>query len=113
MAYIIFRTIDMTQEIKILIIIGKEYGDKDFRQLPNRENYLVRGDRKYRFYWNSIDGDPDIVVVRNKYVKQKLAFNIAPENTILMLSEPHSVASYPKQYCNQFGMLHSCQSQIF
>ena len=108
----VFANDVMAQEIKVLIISGKEYGDKDFRQLPNYENYLVRGNRKYRFYWNSIDGDPDIVVVRNKYVKQKLTFNIAPENTILMLSEPLSVVSFSKRYCNQFGMLHSCQPQM-
>jgi len=29
-----------------------------------------------------------------------------------MLSEPQSVVNFPKKYCNQFGMLYSCQPQL-
>lgn len=99
--------------IKVLIISKGSTGESDFRQLPNSQPYIRRGERCYHFYFNQIiDAEPDIIVVRNKYVRRRMTFFVAPQNTILMLSEPQSVVNFPPDYCHQFGILYSCQPQI-
>lgn len=98
------------QEIKVLILTGRQ--NSGFRQLPNKQPIVTSGNRCYHFYLNDFSIEPDIVIVRNKYLKKELTLNIAPENTILMLSEPSSVVNFPKSYRNQFGMLYSCQADI-
>lgn len=64
---------------------------------------------KYEFKFSNDIENPDFWIVRNKHIRKKQKATINPGNTILMLSEPKSVMSYPKVYCNQFGMLCSCQ----
>ncbi len=98
------------REVKVLIITGKT--NVSTRQLPGCVPTIVRGDRSYQMLVNKEIKDPDIIVVRNKYIKKKLHFKIARENTILMLSEPKSVVNFPKPYRDQFGMLYSCQENI-
>lgn len=100
------------RDINVLIISGGTTGSNDFRQLPNNISIIESKELTYHFFFNHIDTDPDIVVVRNKYIKKKQTFNVAKQNTILMLSEPLSVVQFPQSYCNQFGMLYSCQSQL-
>lgn len=94
---------------KVLIIQGSNDDKGILRQLPPK---FKQADSKYQFFINDGVENPDFVVVRNKYLKQTRTFNIAPENTILMLSEPRSILSFPKTYRNQFGMLYSCQHEI-
>ncbi len=55
---------------------------------------------------------PDIVVVRNRYVKQPTHFDVAQCNTLLMLSEPASICHFPDDYVRQFGRVHSCQTEV-
>lgn len=79
----------------------------NLRQLPGGKNISICG--KYEFHVDDNIENPDFWVVRNKYIRSKQTAIVNPGNTILMLSEPKSVMSYPKVYCNQFGMLCSCQ----
>lgn len=58
------------------------------------------------------DVHSDVVVVRNRYLKQPTHFDVAPSNTLLMLSEPSSVCHFPNDYVRQFGRVHSCQTEI-
>ena len=67
---------------------------------------------KYRFFLNEDVENPDFWAVRGKGVTRKETCNVAPENTMLLLSEPLSVLSYPERYRNQFGMLCSCQEKL-
>jgi len=64
---------------------------------------------KYQFYINEDINNPDFWVVRNKKIKKATTCNIAPENTILMISEPKTVVRYPNKYRDQFGVFCSCQ----
>lgn len=87
---------------------NKESAHYTLRQLPCSKNISICG--KYEFHVDDDIDNPDFWVVRNKYIRTKTTCNINPGNTILMLSEPLSVMSYPESYCNQFGMLCSCQN---
>lgn len=91
-------------------IITRRDDDKMFVQLPGAKPFSFDG--KYRFYINEHVENPDFVVVHNKYLKDERTFNVAPENTILLLSEPYSVLNYPPCYRNQFGLLCSCQDHL-
>ncbi len=64
---------------------------------------------KYKFYIDEPIEDPDFLVVRNKYIKHDSSWFVAPENTMLFVSEPLSVVKFPKKYCNQFGLYYTCQ----
>lgn len=98
------------KDVNVLIVSGAD--DRVFRQLKNEKRQLQHGDRMYHFWIGECPIDYDIVVVRNKYIKHNRHFNVAPQNTILALSEPLSVVDFPKSYRDQFGMLHSCQEQL-
>lgn len=67
---------------------------------------------KYRFFIDEEIETPDFWVVRNKLLKSKTTCLVAPENTILMTSEPRSVVNFPKRYRDQFGLLLSSQKDI-
>jgi len=67
---------------------------------------------KYRFYINENIEDPDFWIVVNKAIRKKESCRVAPENTILALSEPKSVVNYPKIYRDQFAMVCSCQENL-
>ncbi len=58
------------------------------------------------------DVRPDVVVVRNRYLKQSEHYDVAPANTLLMLSEPVSVCHFSDGYVRQFGCVHSCQVEV-
>jgi hypothetical protein len=67
---------------------------------------------KYHFFLNEEIENPDFWVVRGKGITQEETCMVAPENTILLLSEPRSIINYPKRYRAQFGMLCSCQKEL-
>ena len=76
------------------------------------EGRFVSKSGKYEFYINENIEDPDFWVVRNKALKKKETHYVAPENTILITSEPKSVLNFPKGYRDQFGLLCSCQEDL-
>lgn len=67
---------------------------------------------KYQFFIDEDIKNPDFWVVRNKYIKKVESCFIAPENTVLMISEPKSVVKYPNSYVNQFATFCSCQESV-
>ena len=84
-------------------------------------NYLLRQTEneagisrcgKYQFFIDDEVKDPDFFFFLNKYVKTTTTYEIAPQNTILMTSEPRSVVNFPKKYRIQFGLVCSCQEKI-
>lgn len=102
----------MTKAVNILIITGQT--PLTPRQLHGGMPMLQSGERSYHFFFNTMPDDvrPDVVVVRNRYLKQPTHFDVAPSNTLLMLSEPSSVCHFPNDYVRQFGRVHSCQTEI-
>lgn len=96
---------------KVLLISGSgESGRWILSQTKGRKGVSNCG--KYRFYVNEEVDDPDFVIIRGKSSKKPMTFNIAPENVILATSEPYSVLAYPRDYCNQFGLVCSCQENL-
>lgn len=93
-----------------MIIGGGTEGRKHLRQMPGKSDVSLCG--KYRFCFDEQLEDPDFVVVRNKYIKKSETLHVAPENTVLLISEPQSVVAFPKSYLRQFGLIHSCQANI-
>lgn len=93
---------------KVKIITGKN-SDNIFRQLPGGKN--ISKDGKYEFFVDEDIKDPDFLVVRNKYIHDPVTYHVAPENTLLLISEPYSVIHFPHSYCKQFGMMSTCQVQ--
>ncbi len=87
-------------------------GDKEtaqgmLRQNPHGKNISACG--KYEFIISEDIEEADFWMVRNKYIKQPETCIVAPENTVLLVSEPESVVYFPQKYTNQFGMLCTCQ----
>lgn len=92
----------------VKIITGK-HSDNTFRQLPGGKNISKCG--KYQFFVDEEIKDPDFLVVRNKYIHEPVTYHVAPENTLLLVSEPYSIIHFPYKYSSQFGMLSTCQAQ--
>lgn len=76
-----------------------------------KDHRLVSLDGRYRFYVDEPCPDPDFWVVQGKGVRQGETCNVAPENTILLTTEPRSVLIYPQNYINQFGTVCTCQEK--
>lgn len=93
-----------------ILLLTRGDGKFDFRQTPGGKGIV--GDGKYQYYVNEQLDDPDFVVVRGKGIRETRTFHVAPENTLLLTSEPYSVLSYPKGYCKQFGVVCSCQENL-
>ena len=72
---------------------------------------LMSLDGRYRFYINEDIDDPDFWVVQGKGLRHKESCHVAPENTIVLTTEPRSVLVYPHKYLKQFGMVCTCQEQ--
>ncbi len=70
---------------------------------------MVSLDGRYRFFVDEDIADPDIVVVQGKGLRQTKMFHVAPQNTIVLATEPSSVLVYPRRYLRQFGMVCTCQ----
>lgn len=67
---------------------------------------------KYQFFIDEEVENPDFWVVRNKYVEPKETCNVAPENTVLLISEPKSIINFPQKYIDQFAVFCSCQEEL-
>lgn len=80
-----------------------------FRQTKDGKG--VSSDGRYQFYIDEHIDDPDFWVVQGKGVRGTESCMVAPENTILLTTEPKSVLVYPKSYINQFGTICSCQEE--
>jgi len=78
-----------------------------FRQTAGHKN--ISADGKYRFYINEEIENPDFWIIQGKGLRQTESCNVAPENTILLTTEPESVLIYPKAYVKQFGLIASSQ----
>lgn len=76
-----------------------------------RGGNLTSLDGRYRFYIDEPCPDPDFWVVQGKGVRQGETCNVAPENTILLTTEPRSVLIYPQSYIDQFGTVCTCQER--
>ena len=68
-------------------------------------------DERYRFYIHEKIEEPDFWIVQGKGLRQKESCIVAPENTLLLTTEPRSVLVYPQKYLNQFGLVCSCQEK--
>lgn len=74
---------------------------------------LTSLDGRYRFWLGNEEGmpDPDFWVVQGKGVRAGETCRVAPQNTILLTTEPRSVLIYPQNYLDQFGVVCTCQEQ--
>ena len=78
-----------------------------------RSHSLTSLDGRYRFWLGDEEDmpDPDFWVVQGKGVRQGETCRVAPQNTILLTTEPRSVLRYPKSYIKQSGLVCTCQEQ--
>lgn len=68
-------------------------------------------DGRYQFILDNSCENPDFWVVQGKGVREPQTCQVAPENTIMLTTEPRSVLVYPDDYLRQFGMVCTCQEQ--
>lgn len=85
----------------------KESGQIYHRQTKGHS--LVSLDGRYKFYIDEPCPEPDFWVVQGKGLRHTETCLVAPENTIMLTTEPRSVLVYPQKYLNQFGMVCTCQ----
>lgn len=78
-----------------------------------RNHSMISRNGRYRFWIGNGEDmpDPDFWVVQGKGVRQGETCRVAPENTILLTTEPRSVLRYPQKYIDQFGLVCTCQEQ--
>jgi hypothetical protein len=79
------------------------------RQTPGHR--LMSQDGRYEFCLDDSMEEADFWVVQGKGVREVQTCRVAPENTILLTTEPRSVLVYPQRYIDQFGMVVTCQEQ--
>ena len=77
------------------------------RQTPG--HCLRSQNGRYEFCLDDSLEEADYWVVQGKGVREPQTCRVAPENTILLTTEPRSVLVYPQQYIDQFGLLVTCQ----
>lgn len=82
----------------------------DLRQTINGEG--ISDDGKYRFYINDTDIVPDFVVVKGKGFDKERVLSVPKERTMLVTCEPYGIIGYPRGYCEQFGIVLSCQPEL-
>lgn len=70
---------------------------------------MISLDGRYRFFVDEPIENPDFWIVQGKGQHQSCQVNIAPENTILLTTEPRSILVYPQNYIDQFGLVCTCQ----
>lgn len=80
------------------------------RQTPGHK--LVSQDGRYEFCLDDSMEEADFWVVQGKGVREDQTCRVAPENTILLTTEPRSVLVYPQRYIDQFGLVVTCQEQM-
>jgi hypothetical protein len=83
--------------------------ENDLRQTKGSKGISLCG--KYKFVYDDVE-EADVWVVRNRYVKKPMSCVVAPENTILMTSEPKQIVHFTKAYKKQFGVVCSCQPDM-
>lgn len=88
----------------------KELGEIMFRQTAGGRG--LSDDGKYRFVMSDETEEADFWVVQGKGLRHPQSCHVAPENTLLLTTEPKSVLTYPKPYIRQFGAVCSCQSDM-
>lgn len=88
----------------------KNIGKIFYRQ--TRGGNLLSLDGRYRFYINEEVEEPDFWIVQGKGARKAEKCKVAPENTILLSTEPESVLRFPRQYTRQFGMIHTSQTCV-
>ena len=80
------------------------------RQTPGHR--LMSQDGRYEFCLDDSLQEADFWVVQGKGVREDQTCHVAPENTILLTTEPRSVLVYPQRYIDQFGLVVTCQEQM-
>lgn len=80
------------------------------RQTPGHR--LLSQDGRYEFCLDNSMEEADFWVVQGKGVRETQTCRVAPENTILLTTEPRSVLVYPQKYIDQFGLVVTCQEQM-
>ncbi|MBQ7509698.1 MAG: hypothetical protein IJT53_02140 [Prevotella sp.] len=80
------------------------------RQTPGHN--LRSQDGRYEFCLDDSMEEADFWVVQGKGVREVQTCRVAPENTILLTTEPRSVLVYPQRYIDQFALVVSCQQQM-
>lgn len=71
----------------------------------------ISSDGRYQFFINENIDDPDFWIVQGKGVRASESCMVAPENTLVLTTEPKSVLVYPQRYIKQFGAICSSQEQ--
>ncbi len=79
------------------------------RQTRNKS--FVSLDGRYRFLLGDDVEEADFWVVQGKGIRRPTTCRVAPQNTIMLATEPRSVLVYPQKYLSQFGMVCTCQEQ--
>ena len=74
-------------------------------------HHLISLDGRYRFYIDEDCHDPDFWVIQGKGLRWEETCHVAPENTIVLTTEPRSVLVYPQEYIDQFGVVCTCQEK--
>lgn len=70
---------------------------------------LLSLDGRYRFLLGDDVAEADFWVVQGKGIRRPTTCHVAPQNTIMLTTEPRSVLVYPQKYLRQFGMVCTCQ----
>lgn len=76
-----------------------------------KEHRLISLDGRYQFLIGDDVKEADFWVVQGKGIRRGETCCVAPQNTIVLTTEPRSVLVYPQKYLNQFGMVCTCQEQ--
>lgn len=79
------------------------------RQTKGHE--LMSLDGRYKFLIGNDVKEADFWVIQGKGVRVSETCKVAPENTIVLTTEPRSVLIYPDKYLKQFGLVCTCQKQ--
>jgi hypothetical protein len=88
---------------------------KSFEQVLMRQTKEGKGlsdDGRYQFVIDDNVKEADFWVVQGKGIRCLETCHVAPQNTLLLTTEPQSILVYPKPYIRQFGMVASCQEQM-
>ncbi len=87
----------------------KSAGEIMLRQTKDGKGISSNG--RYQFFIDENVEEPDFWVVQGKGIRKNESTKVAPENTLLLTTEPKSVLVYPQKYIKQFGTICSCQEQ--
>jgi len=76
-----------------------------------KDKRLLSKDGRYQFLLDDGVEEADFWVVQGKGIRRPTTCRVAPQNTIMLTTEPRSVLVYPNKYLQQFGMVCTCQEQ--